>query len=294
MPPSLYNKMIGSGKGYGMKLSSVLRETARVYRANLVQGALCVLLQLVLRLIVAAPLLALAAKEIRWVALASIPLYFLIIPVARQNMAQAMQTAIGAGPLFSLQLISWENYGLKFRRGLKQALVLLIWAVLFIAATGVVLWAYAGRIDAFTLLRVLMDLGGGSTMEGVKRVLLIYAATLLPIVIGCAFHSGTRHAWALGDKKLLRGHRLGLMKTWFAGLVGLVPFFAVVGVVCAGFVSALVSALSNFATGGLELPSIGTNVYIILAAFVLLFLPMLAFKQLMTAVHVHGLKEKKA
>ena len=269
-----------------MKKESLLRETARVYCKNFFQGAVCVLVQLALRLMAAAPLLALAAKEIRWVALCSIPLYFLIVPVARQNMAEAMQCALGGGPLLSVHLVSWADYGRKFRQGLRRAGLMLLWSALFVAATAVALWAYAGRIDAFTLIRVLMQLGGGATMVGIKRVLLIYAATLIPIVLGCAFHSGARHALALGDKKLLRGRRLGVMGVWFAGLAALAPFFAVAGGVSAGFVSALVNALGNIGTGSISLPSIGTNVYIIAAAFVLLFLPGLAFKQLLTAVYV--------
>lgn len=276
-----------------MKLTDVLRRTARVYKANLIQGALCVLLQITLRLIVAAPLLALVAEEIRWVALLSIPLYLLIIPAARQNMAAAMQDGIGALPLLGVQLVSWENYGEKFRRGLGRALAMLVWALPFIAATVVAVWAYSGQIDAFTLVRVLMNLGGGSFMNGIKLVLVIYAATLLPILVGCAFHSGTRHAVALGDKRILRGHRLGVMGVWFAGLAALIPFAAVVWGVGAGFVSGLVEALGNLGTGSISLPSIGTNIYIIAAAFVVLYLPGLAFKQLMTAVYVRGLKENK-
>lgn len=272
-----------------MKLSSVLRETAQVYRKNLVQGFLCMLLQLALRLMVAAPLLALVTTEVKWVALLSIPLYVMIIPVARLNMAQAMQSAIGGGPLLGVHLVAWSKK--RFIQGLKHGGLLLLWSVLFVAATVVVLWAYAGQIDAFTLLRVLMTLGGGATLEGIKRVLLIYAATLLPIFLGCAIHSGARHALALGDKKLLRGHRLGVVGVWFAGLIALLPFFAVVGVVCADFVSGLVNALGSIGTGSIALPSIGDKVYIIAGAFAVLFLPALAFKQLMTAVYVRGLQK---
>jgi len=274
-----------------MKMSKVLGVSARVYRENFWQGALCVLLQIVLRLMAAAPLLALVTKEIQWVALLSILLYLLIVPVARQNMAEAMQDAIAGGPLFSVKLISCENYGRKFLRGLKQTLLMLLWAVLFIAATIVAYWAYAGEIDAFTLVRVLMNLGGGSFMNGIKLVLVIYAATALPIVIGCAFHSGTRHAIALGDKKLIRGHRLGVVAVWLLGLVALLPFFGAVAYVGMDFVSGLVSALGNLGTGSIALPSIGDKIYLLAAAFVVLLLPALPFKQLMTAVYVRGLKE---
>ena len=274
-----------------MKISAVLRETARVYREKFKEGALCVLLQLALRLMAAAPLLALVTKEVPYLALLSIPLYLLIVPVARQNMAEAMQDAIGGGALLSTKLVSTENYGKKFVQGLKHAALLLLWSVLFIAATIVAVWAYAGQIDAFTLVRVLMQLGGGSFMNGIKLVLVIYAATMLPIVIGCAFHSGARHAIALGDKKLVKGHRGGVMLTWLVGLVALVPFLAVVAGVGAGFVSGLVDALANLGSGSITLPTIGDKVYMIAAAFVVLLLPLLPFKQLMTAVYVRGLKK---
>ena len=274
-----------------MKMSKVLGVSARVYREKFGEGVLCVLLQLVLRLMAAAPLLALVTTEVPWVALLSIPLYMLIVPVARQNMAEAMQDAIAGGPLFSVKLVSCENYGKKFLRGVKQALLMLLWAALFIAATCVAVWAYAGKVDAFTLVRVLMNLGGGSFMNGIKLVLVIYAATLLPIILGCAFHSGTRHAIALGNKKILRGHRLGVVAVWLCGLVALVPFFAAAAYVGMDFVSGLVNALSNLGTGSIALPSVGDKIYLLAGAIVVLLLPALPFKQLMTAVYVRGLKE---
>lgn len=274
-----------------MKKTNILRETARVYREKLGEGALCVLLQLALRLMVAAPLLCLVTREIWWLALASIPLYLLIVPVARQNMAEAMQDAIAGGSLFSVKLVSTENYGRKFLRGIKQAGLMLLWAVLFLAATAVVVWAYAGQMDAFTLMRVLMQLGGGSFMNGIKLVLIIYAATLLPIMIGCAFHSGTRHAVALGDKSILKGHRMGVMDVWLLGLAALIPFFAVTAYVGADFVSGLIGALSNIGAGSITMPSVGDKIYIIAAAFVALLLPAVPFKQLLTAVYVRGLKK---
>ncbi len=277
-----------------MKMSKILSKTAQVFFEKSGQGIVCVLVQLALRLMVAAPLLFLVTTEVPYLALLSIPLYLLIIPVARQNMAEAMQDAIAGGELLSTKLISTENYGRKFLRGLKQALLMLLWAALFIAATVVLLWAYAGQIDAFTLMRVVMDLGGGSFMNGIKLVLVIYAATALPIVLGCAFHSGARHAYALGDKKLIRGHRGGVMLVWLAGLVALIPFFAVVGWAGMDFVSGLVSALGNLGGGSIQLPSLGNKVYIIAAAAVVLLLPRLCFKQLMTAVYVRGLKDAQA
>lgn len=274
-----------------MSKSSALGRGGRVYFSHFREGVLCVLFQLTLRLMVAAPLLALVTTEVPYLALLSIPLYILIIPVARQNMAYAMQDALAGGPLFSMRLASTEGYGRKLGRGLKRGALLLLWALPFLVATALLVWAYSGQMDAFTLMRVVMNIGGGSFMNGVKVVLLIYAATLLPILIGCAFHSGARHAAALGDKGLMKGHRLNVMLTWLGGCLALVPFLAVLVYESADYLAALVNALGNIGSASLELPALDAKVYVIGAAFVVLFLPGLAFKQLLTAAYVRGLKE---
>ena len=109
-----------------MKLTKLLGKTAQVYFHRFGEGFVCVLLQIVLRLMAAAPLLCLVTKEVPYLALLSIPMYLLIVPVARQNMAEAMQDAIGGGRLLSARLLSTEGYGRKFARGLKQGLLMLL------------------------------------------------------------------------------------------------------------------------------------------------------------------------
>lgn len=274
-----------------MSKSNTLGRAGQVASSRFFEGVLCVLFQLTLRLMVAAPLLALVTAEVPYLALLSIPLYILIVPVARQNMAAAMQEALSGGPLFSHRLVSAENYGARLAQGLKRGLLLALWALPFLASTVLMIWAYSGQMDAFTLMRVVMSIGGGSFMNGVKVVLLIYAATLLPILFGCAFHSGTRHADALGNKKLVKGHRMGIMLTWLGGCLALVPFLAVLVYESADYLAALVNALSNFSSGNLVLPALDAKVYVIGAGFIVLFLPGLAFKQLLTAAYVRGLKE---
>lgn len=275
-----------------MSKPNTFGRTVRVYTAHFFEGVLCVLLQLTLRLMVAAPLLALVTTEVPWLALLSIPLYILIIPVARQNMACAMQDALSGGSLFSLRLAVGNGYGHGLWQGMKRGLLLLLWALPFMAATVVILWAYSGEMDVFTLMRVVMNIGGGSFMDGVKVVLVIYAATLLPLVFGCAFHSGGRHAEALGNARLIKGHRAGVVFTWLAGCLALVPFLAVLAYEGADFAAGLVNALSSFGTGSLSLPAVDEKIYVIAAAFVVLFLPGLAFKQLLMATYVRRLKEK--
>lgn len=274
-----------------MSKSSALNRAGRVFFSRFREGVLCVLFQLTLRLMVAAPLLALVTAEVPYLGLLSIPLYLLIIPVARQNMAAAMQDALAGGPLFSHRLISVENYGHRLAQALKRGLLLVLWALPFLASTVLIIWAYSGQMDAFTLMRVVMNIGGGSFVNGVKVVLLVYAATLLPILFGCAFHSGTRHAEALGAKYLVKGYRAGVVLTWLGGCLALLPFVAVLAYESADYLAGLVNALSSLGTGNLVLPALDAKVYVIGAAFVVLFLPGLAFKQLLTAAYVRGLKE---
>ena len=51
------------------------------------------------------------------------------------------------------------------------------------------------------------------------------------------------------------------------------------------------STFSPSVTENFTLPSMGDKVYLLAAAFAVLLLPALPFKQLMTAVYVRGLKE---
>lgn len=276
-----------------MKKVSTLRRAAQIYRHYWREGALCVLLQLVLRLMAFAPLLFLAAKETKCLALLCIPLYILIVLPARQNMALAMQSAMEGGPLFGMQLVSVEHYGQKLLRGLKRAGLLVLWGGLFIAATVWALTIYFGETDVFTVLRMVMSLGGGSTIRGVKSLLLLYAATMLPLIFGVAFHSGARHGEACGEPALAKKHRSGVMLWWLAGLAVLLPFLAVAAPVLAEYASALSQALANLGTSSFAIPALGWKVYLLLAAAVLLLLPLWPLKQLLPAAYLRGLKEQQ-
>ena len=156
------------------------------------------------------------------------------------------------------------------------------------------MFIYAGKTiegvtDVFTILKTLMALGGGSSIKGATIVLTLYALTLLPLLFGLAFHSGTRHAIARGGRQLIRGHRSGVLLTWLAGCVTLLPFLAVVAWIGAGFVSGLASALANLGTGSMKLPSLSGNIWAVGIAAVVLLIPAIPFKQLLTAAYVDQL-----
>ena len=270
-------------------LKNALRDTVRVYRTHGREGALAVFLQLLLRLMALAPLLFLCARETRPLALLALPLYVLLVLPVRQLTARSMQAALAGGPLLAVPDVrEWAD---ALAQGLKRTGLMLLWALPWLGATGFAVWAYSGNVDVFTLLRALMSLGGGSSIQGVKIVLLIYAATLVPVLAGCAFHSGTRHAVALGGRGLLKGRRLGVMGCWLVGLAALVPFAAAAGLASLDYVSALVGAISSIGTGAVSLPPVDQKIFIIAAAFVVLLLPLLPFKQLLSAAYVRRLKE---
>jgi len=280
-----------------MKIAHAVRKSATYFGHHLGQCMLTLLLQLVLRMMALAPILFAFAKETRLLALLCLPLYVLIVFPARANAAIAMQRALAGENLFGMQLVSVENYWGKVLQGVKQALLLCLWGAAWLAATALALVVYSGKTiegvtDVFTILRTLMALGGGSSIQGAKIVILIYLATLLPLFVGFAFHCGARHARALGNRKLVRGHRLGVMGSWLVSLVTLVPFGAVAAWVGLELVGALSAALASIGTGSMTLPSLGNKIYMLAGSFVLLLLPLIPLKELIPAAYVQGLKEQ--
>lgn len=280
-----------------MKVRTAIARAWKLYTGHFGEMMLFMLLEVVLRLMVLAPMLFLASEATRLLALVSVPLFVLIVLPARQCAAEVMQGAVRGESIFSVRLCVTKKYWQKVLAGVRQALLLAVWAAPFLAATGYALRlffgeAVVGQTDVFSLMMTVSNLGGGDIVTGVVYVMLMYVGLFLPFLAGCAFHSGRRHERALGKKKLLRGHHGGVVLTWLAGLATLIPFAAVAGVVSMNYLRALVKAVSNLA-GGLVLPPLDQNVYIVLAAFVVLVLPLMPLKSMMTACYVHGLWEGK-
>lgn len=274
-----------------MRLIAALKATWHTYRTQFPQLMLTLLLQMILRVMALTPLLFLASEETKMLALLCIPLYVLIVLPARQNAAACMQDALAGESVFSLRMISVKDYGRKVGRGLAMALLLMLWGSLFIGCTVAAVYIYFGDVDVFTLLKTLMSLGSGSSIKGATVVLEIYAATLLPLLLGVAFHSGTRHAVALGGREMLRGQRWNVVAAWLVGLVVLLPFAAVAAYIGMGYVSGLIAALASLGTGTVSLPPLRENLLALLAAAVFLLIPAIPFKQLLTAAYVRELKK---
>ena len=273
-----------------MQLKPVVKESLRLYKKNFAPLMLCLLVQGVLRFIALTPLLFLADKALAPLALLALPLYLLIALPARQNVALALQDMIGGGSVFSLHLLSTADYGRKLLRGLKGTLCMLLWSSLTLSGVTLLFLSFKGLTDGFTLMGVFYVIGG-SVADGVWIVLGALCASTLLILLGCALHSGSRHAAALGDKALLRGNRLRLMGLWFLGLTLMLPFAAVVVTVLGSFFLTLPEALRN-----MQLPSLTLTASqwgILLLGTATLLLPLLPLKNLLPAVYLHMEKEAR-
>lgn len=285
-----------------MKKTSAASRAWTLYRRYFPQLMLGLVLQIVLRLIVLAPLLFLATPQTRLLAVLSPVLFVLILLPARQNAAEVM-AQLHQGYGFDLTgFVSFRDYGRKLLRGLKTTGLMLLWSLPFIAATVFVAFVYGGKTiegvtDTFTVLRTVISLGnhalvktllpvsGTATIRGVAAIIVMYLLTALPTLVGWAFHAGTRHAAALGQKVRCR---LRVMGAWLLGLATLLPFLFVAVNVSKGYLSQLLGALSSIGQGSLSLPAPDKELWVIVAAFVVLVLPLIPFKQLLPASCVHN------
>lgn len=278
-----------------MKIISVYREAWRVYRQHFGELMLTFLLELVLRAIALTPLLFLAAPQLRYLALICIPMYVLIVLPARQNVALAMRDLLAGGSLFTTRLVSTEDYGRKLMRGLAAAFRMLLWCIPLIAGVLLAQWAFRGSVDGFTQLRFIRSLGGGDIFRGLLLILCAYLLTLVPPLVGCAFHCGARHAAALDAPGLIRGRRGRLVLLWLVGLLIFVPFIAAVGVACAGYVREFLTYLISALTAeGLLPPSPGPTAVIVVASVLVLLLPAIPFRSLVPAVYAQAAQREEA
>ena len=277
-----------------MKKKSVWKESFRLYKKNFGPLLLALLVQLVLRAIALSPMLFLADKQYACLAFAAIPLYLLLVLPARQNYALALQDMMNGGSVFTTQMICMKGYWRKLWRGVKGMLRILLWSVVTIVSVVLLYAAFMGHwgLDVITLMRICSSVGSGDIVNGLLLIMGGIAASVLLILLGCAVHSGTRHAFALGDKNLLRGSRLRLTALWFGGLVLLIPFAAVVVYALGDYALTMVNALKNF-----SFPSsfaLNTRQVAMLAAgAVVLLFPLLPLKNLLPAVYLRMVKEER-
>ena len=281
-----------------MTIRKAFADAWRVVAGDFGGALMATFLELVLRLIVTLPLLFLADAKLRLLALLSVPLFIFITLPARQNAAEAMQHSLRGMPLFSKRLaFGGAPYGRKLLRGLKTGACLLVWSLPLIAVgiwVGRLYFAgnTAGLNDGFTLMMNLTQFGGGELERGVIYVALIAAGLVLIVLFGCAFHAGRRHEWALGAQRVVPGRRGGLILCHIAAEATLLPAIAagVWGIM--GYLRQYLHGLKSL-TGGFALPPMSAHVMIGLIAAVVLLIPAIPLRSLITAAYVHGLWEGK-
>ena len=277
-----------------MTKKPVWKESLRLYKKNFGPLCLALLVQLVLRAIALSPLMFLADKALAPLAFTAVPLYLLIVVPARQNYALALQDMLNGDGVYSTQLICPRQYGKKLLHGLAGTVCILLWSVVTIVSAVLLYAAFVGYwgLDVITLMRICSSVGGGDIVTGLVLIMGAIAASGLLILLGCAVHSGSRHALALGDKKLLRGSRLRLIALWFCGLSLLIPFAAVVVYALGDYALTMLGALKNF-----SLPSSfalnSKQVGLLIAGAVVLLFPLLPLKNLLPAVYLRMVKEER-
>ena len=273
-----------------MKTKLILKDTLALYRKNFPGLCLALLVELVLRGIALSPVLFLADKALAPLAWLAVPLYILIVLPARQNYALALQDMMNGGSVFSLQLVCMKDYGRKLWRGVKGMLCMLLWSALTIAGVS---WLYAaimGLVDFITLMRIFAAIGG-DFVSGVMVVAGAVAGSCLLILLGCAVHSGSRHALAMGNKKLLKGHRLRLTGLWFLGLALVIPFVGVAALAMGDYALMLISELKN-----LKLPAFTLNarqLAMLIGGALVLLVPVLPLKNMLPAVYLRKVQEAR-
>lgn len=279
-----------------MKLTSVYRKAWGVYRRHWGALMLTLLLELVLRCVALTPLLFLAASQTRYLALLCVPLWLLIVLPARQNAAEAMQSTLETDESpFSVALISSDNYKTKLLRGLAATLRMLLWCMPLIVGVILALWAFYGSVDGFTMIRMISRLGGG-IRQGIQRLLIIYLLTLIPPLLGCAFHCGARHGAALGRPKATRGHHLRLMLVWLSSLVTFVPFLVATGIAGSSYLRSVIDTVKGFLStfSSLSIPNPGQTLILVAVFAVVLLLPLIPLHSLIPAVYMNAAAQADA
>lgn len=223
------------------------------------------------------PLLFLLQAQTKPLAFLCIPLWLLLMLPYRQNCAAFLTALVrdGSAPLYLLA--DTENYGQKLLAGIKTLLCVLVWAIPAIAASCVLAYAYAGGVDAFTVMRYVMQLGGGNLMTGAAVVAALYALCLLPLFAGCAFHAPGRFRRAAKLPKPSR--RGGMMLRWLYSGVTVLPFAAALACMLAGYVPQLVNALMSMSTAGLPAPE--SALFGMLACALVLLVPLQPLGEIM-------------
>ena len=276
-----------------MKISRAFGDAWRVWRAHPMDTLKFILVEICLAMICLVPVLFLTGDRNELFALLVVPLFLFVGLPARISSAEAQANALRGGRLCSPLLLSGASSWLsRLVCALKRAFFLLIWSAPLIAEALIIQSHWSGEVDGFTVLRIIKrDLGAGDTIRGVLVIVLAVLFALLIVAIGCAFHSGARHAFAQGNSRLVNGHHGKIMLTWLCSEITLLPFIIAAGIAVYRYLPAL-RELENLLMGAVNLPSTRTTL-IILGIGALLTLPLLPLRSLIPAAFVNGLAQEE-
>lgn len=273
-----------------MKISAAFRNAFRAYIGHPGASLKFLAVEACMTLAALTPLLFLTGDGLKMLALLAAPFWVLLVFWARVNAAGAMREALGNGSLFGYVLADPGNYGKKLLYGLTRCLLLLCWAAPMIASLVIARIHMSGELDGITVLRMIKNFGGGDLSTGLLYLILIFAGTLVLLAVGCAFHSGDRHAFVRNNPKLIRKHRGKIILCWICALATLLPMIIAVAAVVIRYLPAL-RDLTAIVTKTKALPSTRVTL-LILGAGAVLTIPLLPLRSMITAAYVDGLDKE--
>lgn len=271
-------------------MKNAMKKGFQLWKSHLADSLAYILSVSAVMLMPLVPLLALISKTgwIRWVAVLGLPLFILLVLPMRRNAAQVLRNVcLNDGPMNDAALISTRDYGAKLKGALKLTLLLLLWAAPAIAVTGWAVYMYKGGADAITIAMSISKMGNNDVVRGMVYVLLIYLATWLPLAVGSMLHSGARHAFASGNKDLIKGRRGGLCAVWFCSLIIAIPFLIGLVVILKTQLGPVIQMIKYFQFKGLGAKLLPLGLWL-LADFIVLLLPFVPLRHLMIAAYCHG------
>ena len=272
-----------------MKISQAFRNAFRTVTGQKKETLKFLAAEGALTLMCLAPLLFLTEKgPLKYLAALAVPMWLLVKGPARLNAAAAMQDSLGGGKIFSLRLGDPGAYGRKIGYTLGHLCLLALWAVPLAAALLYAWDKYSGDTDGITVMNMIYDFGGQDMKTGVIYLLLILLGLVVLAALGAGFHSGDRHAFALGGKGLLKGKRMKVLLCRICSLVFLAPLLIAAAAAALRY-APLLNNVSGLLSGDAERPSTRTTL-IILGAGAALTLPLLPLRSMVTAAYVNGLQ----
>lgn len=223
-------------------------------------------------------------------------LIFIALPM-RQSTAEAMQLFLSGAPMATVAMLPLNGYWKKVARSLRMTGLMLLWLLPFAALVGLMQYERT-ELDVGTIWGHLNALGGGAFDQGIIRYVIIMVLMLLFPLFGLMFHSGTRHAYALGDRKLVKGHRWQIVGLWLSGLLFVLPMAAcIVALIAQVSVSAVQFTMQWF-ENLMDMPSFSMLMppkWLLAATAVsaVLMLVTNPMRSLLPAIFLRGVKDEK-